>query len=493
MITPLFKVDQDEKFIYLNIKVKYVKFSDVEFFIEGNNFRLYLKPYYLNLNFSDNLKSDSENNNSKYDVDKGELECKIEKETAGVIFSNLDLISTLLQGNDNANNQTVANLSKKVEEISLNSNFIEINNAQANEPTIYSIHDKLNQEIFQSEDIDAFNEFLLNSLFNNACKPLEEDISLSSNIYDNHQSRYGFNNEFIDVFKHREEERIELLDLDPNKVELKHRYFAKMEKENEDFIPERYVYDELMLEMEDEGYVKMINKKFKKEASNTTSTAGTKINYNFSEKELSMLQSINKTKLSLLDVDKEIYFHFYLQAIDVLFAVLYDYRSTECEHNSESGWTINKLSALLSCCVDYNKLFFSFSSEPPMNYLEESVRNVLISSYRRTLCYPLYRSFKICRKIKDDLSELLSKGIFDILKFFLRVKSIFERSEPRHLLNKIYIDMFVKWLQFHSNENIWKVLAKVVNGIDIEKDELKLDLSEYEKEFEVDLKSEEGS
>ena len=96
MITPLFRVDQDENFIYLKIQIKYVKISDVDFYIENNNFKFYLKPYFLNLSFSDNLKSESEYNSSKYEVDKGLLECKIEKETAGTEFTNLDLLSTLL-------------------------------------------------------------------------------------------------------------------------------------------------------------------------------------------------------------------------------------------------------------------------------------------------------------------------------------------------------------------------------------------------------------
>jgi len=484
MITPLFKVDQDEKFIYLKIKLKYVKFSDVDFFIEGNNFRLYLKPYYLNLHFSDDLKSDSVNNHSKYDVDKELLECKIEKEQEGVEFKNLELISTMLNdtsvsiintNSSNTNTNITSSISKKVEEISID--------AQENYNKIHNKSNEiLNEEILQNEDL--FNEYLINTLVEDLSYKFQE-ISLSTNKEDLQKFGFGFNNEFFDVFKNREEERMELVDLNPYSIEIRHRFFAKMEKENEDFVPERYVYDEILLEKEDEGFEKMLNKKLKLKETNQNFSDNT---FSFSEKELNMLKDINKTKLSSLDLNSErLNFNFYLQAIDILMAVLYDYRTTDFEYNSESGWTICKLSSVFSCCVDFNKIFFSFSSEPPLNFLEESVTNVLISSYRRILCYPLYRNLKICHKAKEDLSEILSKGIFHILKFFLRVKAIFERSEPRHILNKIYVDMFIKWLQFYSNEKIWMLLGKIVNKIQIEKRELKMNLEEYEKEFELQI------
>ena len=54
MIRPLFSVTQDESFIYIEAKVKYVKISDFEYFLENNNFRFTLKPYYLNIIFQVN-------------------------------------------------------------------------------------------------------------------------------------------------------------------------------------------------------------------------------------------------------------------------------------------------------------------------------------------------------------------------------------------------------------------------------------------------------
>ena len=59
MIRPLFNVSQDENFIYIEATVKYVKISEFEYFIENNNFRFTLKPYYLNINLPGKLNSES--------------------------------------------------------------------------------------------------------------------------------------------------------------------------------------------------------------------------------------------------------------------------------------------------------------------------------------------------------------------------------------------------------------------------------------------------
>lgn len=478
MITPLFKVDQNDNFILLSIQVKYVKISDVDFHIENNNFKFYLKPYFLNLFFSDNLKPDSENNSSSYDVEKGLLDCRIEKEVPGTEFKNLDMVSTLLvkecnpsKGHQNQNNQVLNEnlISKKVQEICPQG---------ANESNI-TIEEIKNNFLTKIKDEQSLNIFLIEIISKEALSSDFSEISLTQN---DKKFTYGFNNEFYDVFKSREEERLELLDLNPETEQKKHRYFAKMEKENEDFVPERYYYD--MNSEDDENLKSVINlsldKYFKKHSDKDNQS-----NFQFNDKELNTLMTINKTKLSLLEYDTNIYFEFYLQSIDILFAFIYDLRLTEFEHNSETGWTINKLSSVLSNCVDYKNIFYSFSDVPPFEYLEESVRNVIISCFRRALTHPLYRNLEICEKIKNDLVKLFSKenNAFFILKFFLRVRQIFESSEPRHILNRIYIDGYIQWVQSYSIKEIWKILGDVIMKIEISKDEIKLDLNEIENEF----------
>ena len=97
MIRPLFNVSQDENFIYIEATVKYVKISDFEYFIENNNFRFTLKPYYLNINLPKNLNSESKQNTFTYEPENQKLICKIEKLNQGENFENLQFISTLYE------------------------------------------------------------------------------------------------------------------------------------------------------------------------------------------------------------------------------------------------------------------------------------------------------------------------------------------------------------------------------------------------------------
>ena len=176
-------------------------------------------------------------------------------------------------------------------------------------------------------------------------------------------------------------------------------------------------------------------------------------------------------------------FKFYLNIIDILFAYIYDLLMTEYEHSSESGWHINKLSNTLSNFIDFNKNFYTHSSIIDTNILELSIKNVLINNYRRILIYPLYRNIKICEKIKNNLYEILQTGKFGIIKCFLDIRNILEKNEPRFLLNRIYIDPLLKWIEFFSEEKIFFIIKDIINNINIKKSDLKLNLEKYENEY----------
>jgi protein SHQ1 len=426
MITPNFKVNQDSNFLYITMKLKYVKFSEVEFFIENNNFRFHLKPYYLNLYFSDNLKAESEKNNSKYDVDSGILECKIEKETPDSVFKDLDLIGNLFE----KGKSEMDVLGKKVEELNI------------------GCSERINYDNFTK---DKLNELI------------SKHLGQQENGFE--RFGYGFENGFNDVFKGRQEELFELCDVDPDTIAIEDRYFYKIGKENQDFNEERYAYDAFM----EEEVTRLCDMEFKLPLTSE-----------YSDKDLQVLLTLNKTKLSHLE---ESAWQFYLEVIDIVFAYFNDQRITEYESNSESAWCINKLSTILSSLCSYKGLFYTRSKVEPIDYIEESLKNVLVSNYRRALTYPLYRSFELCNAVKNDLCKVLDKGIVGILKSMLAVRSIFEKSEPRHLLNKCYIDLYCKWLQQESQNQVWKIISEVIQNLEITKDDLKLNLQEIENSY----------
>ena len=454
MITPLFRLSQDNEFITLTAKLKYVKFSDFDYFIDNNTFRFSLKPYFLKITLSHPLSADSPKNQFVYNIEEQILICKIQKAEIGAHFENLDLISTLF---DNPTTPS-APIANKIEEVSTNSNnstLCKINVQNANE----------------------LNEYL----FNIYSQPEISNLTLldsKENFF------YGFNNQFSDVFDKRAEDAVEICDLNPKKVPLKFRYLAMLEKENNDFNKERYVYD-LYLDGDNEDFaddnfkniLSLSNEKF------IDSIKRKENEMPYTEKEMQILTSINKTKISFIESNTFSPFKFYLQIVDILFAYLYDCLMTEYEHSSESGWTINKLSSVLSCFVDYDKNFYSQSKEISFSILDELIKHTLIAAYRRVLTYPLYRNVKLCEKIKKEICDVLSLGRFSIVKCFLQIRMIFERSEPRYLLNVLYIDPFLKWIQFDSEDKILIMLAEKIKSTTIELSDIKMNLETAEKEI----------
>ncbi len=454
MITPLFRLSQDNEFITLTAKLKYVKFSDFDYFIDNNTFRFSLKPYFLKITLSHPLSADSPKNQFTYNIEEQILICKIQKAEIGAHFENLDLISTLFD-NPTTPSAPVAN---KIEEVSTNSNnstLCKINVQNANE----------------------LNEYL----FNIYSQPEISNLTLldsKENFF------YGFNNQFSDVFDKRAEDAVEICDLNPKKVPLKFRYLAMLEKENNDFNKERYVYD-LYLDGDNEDFaddnfkniLSLSNEKF------IDSIKRKENEMPYTEKEMQILASINKTKISFIESNTFSPFKFYLQIVDILFAYLYDCLMTEYEHSSESGWTINKLSSVLSCFVDYDKNFYSQSKEISFSILDELIKHTLIAAYRRVLTYPLYRNVKLCEKIKKEICDVLSLGRFSIVKCFLQIRMIFERSEPRYLLNVLYIDPFLKWIQFDSEDKILIMLAEKIKSTTIDLSDIKMNLETAEKEI----------
>ncbi|CAH3151024.1 unnamed protein product [Porites lobata] len=47
MLTPVFELSQDDDFVVVIIKTAYVKIADVDFCINGTEFKFYVKPYFL--------------------------------------------------------------------------------------------------------------------------------------------------------------------------------------------------------------------------------------------------------------------------------------------------------------------------------------------------------------------------------------------------------------------------------------------------------------
>ena len=475
MIRPIFNITQDDSFIYIESKVKYVKISDFEYFIEDNNFRFTLKPYYLNINFPKKLNSESNLNNFTYEPENQKLLCKIQKLNNGEYFENLEFLSTLYNNKSN-NDKALSNnksIFSKIEEIKKEDEKNLINN------------DKINLNININNEKDL-NEFLYN-------KYTEEKNKKNDIIKDLEEYKYGFNNSFFDVFDKRNEELLEICDLNPKKIPINKRYLFKLEKENKDFNAERYItdifLDDKKSDFYDEFFADIISENLDKKDKKFLESIKDKKNVNnFDEIENEVLFKISKLNINNDNNNGKnnilkYKFNIYLNVIDILFSFLYNCLVTEYENNSESGWNINKLSSTLSCLMDFDLNYYSQSNEISFDILNEALENLIISNYRRILIYPLYRNIKLCDKIKYLLGKVLDIGRFGILKCLLKIKNIFDRNEPRFLLNVIYIDPLIKWIQDDADDKIFEIIKNVLDKIKITKKQLKLDLDIFENEY----------
>ena len=97
MITPVFKLDQTDSLIILDILAKYSKASSAEIVVSGNLVVFNAAPYYLRIRLSGELQEEDDLIRCTYDIDTGRYTVSIQKKIPGEQFTGLDMIVKLLQ------------------------------------------------------------------------------------------------------------------------------------------------------------------------------------------------------------------------------------------------------------------------------------------------------------------------------------------------------------------------------------------------------------
>ncbi|CAD6208199.1 GSCOCG00010451001-RA-CDS [Cotesia congregata] len=149
--------------------------------------------------------------------------------------------------------------------------------------------------------------------------------------------------------------------------------------------------------------------------------------------------------------------------VDIMFSSSYNHRVTTGENTSESSWDINKLSGTLCWFESYS-----------------SMDQVVKTSVRRSLCYPIYRNWELSIKVLEDVKAMLKLGKKFVVKRLCEVYDLFNNSyEPRYVLNQLYIRDYLIWLQ-QAPENVLDSLVEELEAVEIKKEDLGLDLVELE-------------
>jgi len=145
------------------------------------------------------------------------------------------------------------------------------------------------------------------------------------------------------------------------------------------------------------------------------------------------------------DLATEIQIHnLYLTLITLLFSYMYDSRTSQHDPTSESAWTICNLTP-------------SFTAlDPPLSshytggchvFSKDELHETLLPSYRRSLAFPLYRSFLLSEKCREDIASILRKGKRTVVRCLLEMKYILDHHEVYYIYSKFWLDDFCVWIQ----------------------------------------------
>ncbi|QSL66468.1 hypothetical protein MERGE_000848 [Pneumocystis wakefieldiae] len=454
MITPTFSVEQDTDFIYINIHAVFIRTQNVEIYVEENLFIFSATPYYLRLHLPGNIVEDKFSKMS-YDISSETVKIKLSKETPGMVFHDLDLISTLLSKSKiSRDKKATAPVIEIINEKNTSENTH--NNSQITlEDGLVSSIDYSTKDATQDDNTNSLCRENLIFDWEHPQEVPEQNLHLCAS--------YGFNGQYNNYIKSPADSGNDINEIsDPEHSTSTSRSEERILKEDLKFDGEHYMVDYI----EDDEIQKCLKWKSQEYIILRSLQKSTSL-----EEEKKKMDTIILTKeeqLEILKLPRKEYIidnlkSTYLCILSLLFSYAYDARTTQGEPTSESPWTIGKLSPVLSC------LDMSFST----------IRQIVIACTRRALAYPLYRHWGLVQKCWEDVYCSLRLGKRWILKIFLQIRKIFEWSDTYYLYNKLFLDDYSVWIQMAS-DSVIRSLAHELHHLEIKKDEINWELEKLE-------------
>ena len=138
----------------------------------------------------------------------------------------------------------------------------------------------------------------------------------------------------------------------------------------------------------------------------------------------------------------------YLTLVTILYSYAYDARTTQLDPTPESAWTMCVLTPAFSALDPPNVR--PTTGKEALNFSQEEVIAALIPSYRRSLAFPLYRSFYLVDKCRTDVADFLAKGRRMVMRCLLRMKDILDHHEVYYVYSKIWLNDFCLWISAYA-------------------------------------------
>lgn len=139
----------------------------------------------------------------------------------------------------------------------------------------------------------------------------------------------------------------------------------------------------------------------------------------------------------------------YLTLITLLFAYTYDKRTTMHDPTPESAWTICSLVPAFSALdpPPYTSATSNTTGACQSLFTNEELISTLATSYRRSLSFPLYRSFQLSEACRRDTASHMAQGKRMITRSLLEMKRVLDHHEVYYVYSRIWLDDFCVWIQ----------------------------------------------
>lgn len=136
--------------------------------------------------------------------------------------------------------------------------------------------------------------------------------------------------------------------------------------------------------------------------------------------------------------------------LTLLFAYAYDSRTTQKDPTPESAWTICSMTPAFSALDPAPYHSPEASAKAPYAFDETELAATLTTSYRRSLAFPLYRSYALAEACKADVALFLAGGRRLVVRCLLELKNILDHHDVYYVYNKVWVDDFCLWAQAYA-------------------------------------------
>ncbi|KAI0637170.1 SHQ1-domain-containing protein [Trametes polyzona] len=444
MITPRFSCSQTDKSVIVKIYCPSVRASDVEINVDETLFSVHINPYFLRLNFSHPLVEDDASA-AVYDPSTGYLTVTLTKEVPGQEFKDLDLLAKLLapRPSQTAPAQPIIEVLDTQE-----APEIDADEELASRTQELSLEQR---EILEA----AENDWQLPQSVPDPLPPLHTTV----------EQRYGFLNMHSGYFRHVEhtENEVNELGTDAETCPPQERRQRRLRHEEQKWDEDHYMAD-----YADDEYIQELIA-----WPNPHSTATEAFEYTEQEN-LVMLRLPRKEYLATPEQTHDLY----LTLLTLLFAYAYETRTTQHDPTPESAWTLASLTPAFSA-LDPPPYGHRTPSNPSA-FTEAELVDTFTASYRRSLAFPLYRSFALAEACRADVAALLSRGKRVVARCLLEMKDILDHHDVYYVYSKIWVDDFCVWILAYASDDVLKTLGDAVKTLRVPKDAIGWGLEELE-------------